>query len=232
MGGHCQRCGVVSVFRSVLKFDGCVKVYLSNFEMSCFGSAAINVAKERYLQHKPEWTDSQKIIVQNTWAVILKTSGLAKFGDDIFVDYFKVDPEAKDLFFFMRSRDKPYESDDYKDHVKIFAKHLGMFIDVCEDDAKFEKMNRQLGRLHDSLFSIRITYSDNDALIHSKLNYHFEKSERSVAVAVKNAVGDAFNDEIDDAWMAFYRLCLYYIMDEIDICVNPPTVTRTTLLKC
>mgnify|MGYP003386415160 FL=1 len=107
-----------------------------------------------------------------------------------------------------------------------------MFIEVSDDDAKFEKMNRQLGRLHDSLFSIRITYSDNDARIHSKMNYHFEKSERSVALAVKNGIGNEFNNDVDIAWIAFYRLCLYYIMDEIDICVNPPVIQRRSMLQC
>jgi len=181
--------------------------------------------KMKFIDNLPKFTNAHKDIIDTTWKTIVDTVGIEGFGAAIFIAFFEIDPDSLQMFLFSDYEDV-YNSQDFKKHVTVFAKHVGMFITVYRDEKKFIKMNQQLGRLHDSIFTLRSSYSKEDEKIHDNMTQHFKLSETAVTMALKKALGSGYSEEINAAWITFYQVICYYLMEEVDLC-QPITATTS-----
>lgn len=189
---------------------------------SCFTGGQVapgeSGKKRKFIENLPKFTNAHKTIVENTWKTMVNKVGLEGFGAEIFKAFFEIDPITLKMFLFADYEDV-YNSQDFKKHVTVFAKHIGMEIAVLRDEKKFIKMNEQLGRLHDSIFTLRSSYSKEDENVHANMTKHFKMSEQAVSMALKKALGDSFTEEINTAWITFYQVVCCYLMEEVELCL-------------
>jgi len=169
--------------------------------------------------------EEETTIIENTWNELKEGDKQNEFIEILFKEFFKLDPQAKELFLtFAQDIDEGlYNSYPFKHHCEIFAFHIGLAVKYMRDNLKLATFLSQLGKVHDNIFLIRENYGKEDKENHAKMNEHFAISEKALQMALKTHFGDKLTKPVSDAWAKFYLLQINMILNEVEICNRDPS---------
>ena len=123
-------------------------------------------------------TPQQKQLVQNTWASVVPIADQA--AELFYGRLFELDPAVKPLF-----------KGDMKEQGAKLMKTIGIAVDALDDVAPLVPVLKQMGAAH---AGYGVKEGDYDTVA-AALLWTLEKG-----------LGDAFNDEVKNAWAAVYTV--------------------------
>ena len=163
-------------------------------------------------------------IVESSWDAVLNGYGGPKFCSMLFRLYFQLDPDAQKLFLNLEHGTDFYESQVFLHHVEIFSDHITLAVKAIRDHPKLVKMYRQLGKMHDAIFSVREMYGKEEEANHAKMRDHFHISREALQQTLQTILKENCSNEIKEAWSQFYLLLITILMSNIECCNRSKSV--------